>query len=58
MVTLLTGLGYKQFEGAGSRVKFIKDDVVIDLHKPHPGNELKLYVRKLVLSHLKKRGDI
>lgn len=40
---LLRGLGYRQIEGDGSRVKFDNGDprAMINMHKPHPGNELK-----------------
>tara|TARA_R110001592_G_scaffold140266_3_gene361023 strand:- start:350 stop:592 length:243 start_codon:yes stop_codon:yes gene_type:complete len=58
LVNLLNALGYEKLEGSGSRVKFVKDDISIDLHRPHSGNELKRYVKKLVLAHLKARGDI
>jgi predicted RNA binding protein YcfA (HicA-like mRNA interferase family) len=56
LVTLLTGLGYRQVEGSGSRVKFAHDSAApISLHRPHPGNEIKAYVKRLVLEHLKNR---
>jgi predicted RNA binding protein YcfA (HicA-like mRNA interferase family) len=43
--TLLSSMGYEKIEGSGSRVSFYHSDKdhVIELHKPHPGNELKLY---------------
>ncbi|QQE91057.1 type II toxin-antitoxin system HicA family toxin [Azotobacter chroococcum] len=48
LVTLLSWLGYRQLEGTGSRVKFDNGDpqALINLHRPHPGNELKTYVRR------------
>ena len=52
--TLLESLGYQEREGSGSRVSFyhaILDDM-IDLHKPHPNNELKLYQVKQVQKKL------
>ena len=56
LVTLLAGLGYRRIEGSGSRVKFERDgEAPISLHRPHPGNEVKAYVRRLVLEHLKER---
>jgi predicted RNA binding protein YcfA (HicA-like mRNA interferase family) len=58
LVNLLNALGYEKLEGSGSRVKFVKGDLSIDLHRPHPGNELKRYVKKLVLAHLRQRGEI
>ncbi|MCK2095436.1 type II toxin-antitoxin system HicA family toxin [Thauera aromatica] len=60
LVTLLCGLGYRQLEGDGSRVKFDNGDprATISLHKPHPGNELKAYIKRQVLEHLKAGGLI
>ncbi|MNN46575.1 hypothetical protein D3C81_1609600 [compost metagenome] len=60
LVTLLHWLGYRQLEGAGSRVKFDNGDpqALINLHKPHPGNELKAYVRRQIIEHLKTGGLI
>ena len=49
-VTLLRRLGYTQIEGAGSRVRF---DIGDPLHKPHPGNELKHYIRRQIIEQLK-----
>ncbi|MNF56742.1 hypothetical protein D3C85_1402790 [compost metagenome] len=53
-------LGYRQLEGAGCRVKFNNGDpqALISLHKPHPGNELKTYVRRQIIDHLKVGGLI
>jgi len=31
---------------------------LISLHRPHPGNELKAYVKRLVVEHLKEEGMI
>jgi len=55
LVTLLSWLGYRQLEGTGSRVKFDNGDpqALINLHRPHPGNELKTYVRRQIIEHLK-----
>lgn len=60
LVTLLKGLGYKLVQCEGSRVKFDNGDsrAMINLHRPHPGNELKAYVRRQVLEHLKAGGLI
>lgn len=43
--TLLNSMGYDKIEGSGSRVSFYHSgkNHLIELHKPHPGNELKLY---------------
>lgn len=56
LVNLLKVLGFEQFEGAGSRVRFIKDDLQIRLHKPHPQKEIKAYVIKQVKETLIAEG--
>lgn len=60
LVTLLRRLGYSQLEGSGSRVKFDNGDpnAMINLHKPHPGNELKAYIRRQIIVQLKTGGLI
>ena len=54
LVTLLKSLGYKEIQGDGSRVKFDNGnpDDTINLHRPHPGNQVKDYAVKLVLEKL------
>jgi HicA toxin of bacterial toxin-antitoxin, len=58
LATLLGRLGYKLNQGDGSRVKFTngKPEEMINLHKPHPGNELKRYVKIQVIEKLKLGG--
>ncbi|MGL6158943.1 type II toxin-antitoxin system HicA family toxin [Microbulbifer sp.] len=60
MKTLLAGLGYELEEGSGSRVKFTNGnpEQLINLHKPHPGNEVKAYVRRQIIEKLKLGGMI
>ena len=55
LVTLSRRLGYTQIEGAGSRVKFDigNPSAMITLHRPHPGNELKHYIRRQIIEHLR-----
>jgi hypothetical protein len=45
---------------SGSRVAFFHPDkkLVLRLHKPHPGNELKTYQIKQVIGFLRETGDI
>jgi len=47
---LLNSCGFVKLEGAGSAVKFYhKDkDILINLHKPHPSDILKVYLIKQV----------
>jgi len=61
--SLLNALGYvKDNKGktSGSRVAFISKitSSVIRLDKPHPGNELKLYLISYVINKLKENGEI
>ena len=46
----LTVRGYVEKSGKGSKVRFYNDEIkdVINLHKPHPGNEVKTYVIRLL----------
>ncbi len=48
--TLLRSCGFEKIEGAGSAVKFYhkQKDVLINLHKPHPSNILKVYLVKQI----------
>lgn len=60
LTALLQGLGYRKIEGQGSRVKFDNGNprAMINLHRPHPGNELKIYVKRQVVEHLIAGGLI
>lgn len=54
---LLGFLGYKEKQGAGSRVVFVNEKLShkIKLHKPHPGNILKRYQLELISNELVKK---
>lgn len=54
--TLLLSCGYKKLEGKGSAVKFYHQtkDHLINLHKPHPNNILKVYLIKQIQGKLKE----
>lgn len=61
METLLIALGFEMSnkgKTSGSRVKFIKDDIPIILHKPHPRKELLEYQVKQILEILEEEGLI
>ncbi len=60
LVSLLTKLGYEKVEGAGSRVKFDNGNIdhLINMHKPHPSNEVKDYAIRQVREILNKGGLI
>ena len=53
--TLLLACGFIKIEGAGSAVKFYNQskDILINLHKPHPSNILKIYLIKQIQEKLK-----
>lgn len=57
--SLLKHCGFKKIEGAGSAVKFYnkEKDVLINLHKPHPSNILKVYLIKQIQVKLKELCD-
>jgi hypothetical protein len=56
--SLLTGLGFtevKKGKTGGSRRRFVNaDNVVITLHKPHPGNILKRYQIEQIIEILSR----
>ena len=60
LITLLKMLGYTELQGDGSRVKFDNGNPedLINLHKPHPGNEMKAYAVKQVKEKLQRGGLI
>jgi hypothetical protein len=58
---MLNGFGYIEDQNgktSGSRVAFIHDKTkhIIRLHKPHPGNELKMYQIDLIRKELEEKG--
>lgn len=58
LVSLLKGLGFEQYEGAGSRVSFQNGSIIIKLHKPHPQKEVKAYAVRQVKEVLISEGLI
>jgi hypothetical protein len=59
--TLLEILGYEvnnKGKTSGSRVKFIKENSVIILHKPHPRKELLEYQLKQIIEKLQEEDLI
>ena len=55
-VSLLKACGCDVVEGDGSRVSFVKDDLVLHLHKPHPQKECKPYMVRQMRGHLEDLG--
>ena len=61
MRTALESLGFEislKGKTSGSRVRFLKGNTPIILHKPHPRKELLEYQIKQVLEILEKEGII
>lgn len=56
LTTLLLSLDFEKIEAAGSAVKFYnkEKDSLINLHKPHPSNILKIYLVKQIQNKLKE----
>jgi len=54
--TLLTSCGFIKIDGAGSAVKFYNEtkDILINMHKPHPSNILKVYLVKQIQKKIKE----
>lgn len=59
LVSLLKALGFEILQGSGSQCKFVHKETqtIISLHKPHPGNELKMYVMDQVIEKLSDMGE-
>ena len=58
---LLSGLGFiedQKGKTSGSRVRFQKEDTVILLHKPHPGDVMKKYSVRDLKVFLEEHGEI
>ena len=59
MQSLLESFGFQRYEKgktSGSRVKFIKGNTPIILHKPHPRKELLNYQIKQIIEILEKEN--
>jgi len=60
--TTLSMFGYteiKKGKTSGSRRRFSDEfNNIIALHKPHPGNIVKVYALREVIAHLKEKGYI
>ena len=60
---LLIHLGFKEFnkgKTSGSRVRFFrsKDKAVINLHKPHPGNQMSIASVRDLYEYLNDLGEL
>jgi predicted RNA binding protein YcfA (HicA-like mRNA interferase family) len=57
--SLLASCGFEKIEGIGYAVKFYHDkkDILINLHKPHPSNILKVYLIKQIQIKLSEVCD-
>lgn len=60
---LLNNLGFIEYtkgKTSGSRIAFYRetDHVSVLLHKPHPGDEMKLYAVKQLKEFLEKIGEL
>jgi len=60
---LLSQIGFEEYskgKTSGSRVKFYrkKDERVILLHKPHPGDVMKQGAVRLLVDYLIKMGEL
>ena len=63
LIYLLGKFGYterKKGKTSGSRRTYINQETkhIIKIHKPHPGNELKRYVKKFIIAELEKENLI
>ena len=63
VIALLKNFGFEEStkgKTSGSRVKFFRksDGFIFLLHKPHPGNHIKVYCVKDLIRFLKEIGDL
>lgn len=56
IVNLLLAVGARIIEGDGSKVRFVKDQMVFTAHRPHPGKETKPYQVRNARTFLKDIG--
>ena len=54
--SLLIGVGAQKIEGAGSRVRFILQNIMVTFHRPHPQKEAKPYQVKDARLFLERAG--
>lgn len=62
-LTLIGYFGYEEYtKGAtsGSRVRFknVATGAYIDIHRPHPGSIMKMWMMRTIHEHLKTNGYI
>jgi hypothetical protein len=53
---LLLAAGCSLVEGSGSRVRFVKDDMIETFHRPHPAKEAKRYQVRAARDYLIRLG--
>ena len=53
---LLLAIGCRLVEGSGSRVRFVKDDMIGTFHRPHPAKEAKRYQVRAARDYLIRMG--
>jgi hypothetical protein len=53
---LLLAVGCEIIEGAGSRVRFVKDQMIESFHRPHPAKEAKRYQVRAARAYLIRLG--
>ncbi|MFM2100233.1 MAG: hypothetical protein RLZZ366_1772 [Pseudomonadota bacterium] len=53
---LLLAVGCSLIEGNGSRVRFVKDDMIESFHRPHPAKEAKRYQVRAARDYLIRLG--
>jgi len=58
--TLLLSCRFEKLDGSGSAVKFYnrEKDILVNLHKPHPSDILKVYLIKQIQSKIKGVCDV
>ena len=53
---MLLAVGCSLVKGSGSRVRFVKDDMIETFHRPHPAKEAKRYQLRAARDYLIRLG--
>ena len=53
---LLLAVGCRLVEGSGSRIRFVKDDMIETFHRPHPAKEARRYQVRAARDYLIRMG--
>ena len=59
LIRLMNFFGFEldnKGSSSGSRVAFVREDITLDMHRPHPGNIVKPKTLKYIYDFLHEKG--